>query len=129
MIADDYFGHTLFKRTETVFQDPKVQYNLEGRPAQEAARQEAGDAKSFIGCRAILVRPCSPMASTPGKVSALVCECRRAKRRHRAGQSLSPICYQSVGVISDHLPQASLMKSGSVKERYMNVSQSLFTLA
>lgn len=27
---------------------PKVQYNLEGRPAQEAVRQEAGNAKSFI---------------------------------------------------------------------------------
>lgn len=56
------------------------------------------------------------------------CECHRAKRGHRAARSRSPTCYQSAGVVSDRLPQASLMKPGSVKERYMNVSQSLFTL-
>lgn len=65
-------GIHCLKEQKLYFRHPKVRYNLEGRPAQEAVRQEVGNAKSFIGHKTILVRPFSLMASIPGKVLAFV---------------------------------------------------------
>lgn len=92
MTADDYFRHIVFRRTENIFQTSKgTDYNLAGRPAQEAVKQEVGNAKSSTGRKTILVGQRSLIASIPGKVLAFVCGCHREKRRHRAVQSISPI--------------------------------------
>lgn len=50
MVADDYFRNTIFRRMENVSQTSKgLEYNLAGRPAQEAVKQKGGNAKPSRG--------------------------------------------------------------------------------
>ena len=57
MTANDYFRNIVFKRLENIFQTSMgLEYNLAGRPTQEAVKQEEGKAQPYTGGKTILIR-------------------------------------------------------------------------